>query len=108
MLPYRTRLRLPFACCLLIFAPALAFAETPLHERIDQAIAAAQPDFAHHAAGPASDAEFLRRIYLDLIGTIPTVAEARAFLKDPAPGKRQTLIDRLLASPEHARHLATV
>ncbi|HZV06022.1 MAG TPA: DUF1549 domain-containing protein [Gemmataceae bacterium] len=108
MLPYRTRLGSPLAFCLFTFAPAFAFAEAPLHERIDQAIAAAQPDFAHHAAGPASDAEFLRRIYLDLIGTIPTAAESRAFLRDSSPVKRQTLIDRLLASPEHARHLATV
>ncbi len=60
------------------------------------------------AAAPASDAEFLRRIYLDLIGTIPAATEARAFLNDRSPGKRPALIDHLLASPEHARHLATV
>jgi hypothetical protein len=105
---YRTHFRLLFTFCLLTFAPWSAFAEAPLHERIDQAIAAAVPDFVHHAAGPASDAEFLRRVYLDLTGTIPTAAEARAFLKDSSPGKRQTLIDRLLASPEYTRHLATV
>jgi hypothetical protein len=88
--------------------PALLFAETPLHQRIDQAIAAAQPDFARRAAGPTSDAEFLRRVYLDLIGAIPTAVQAREFLKDTSPNKRQTLIDRLLASPEHARHFAAV
>ncbi len=58
--------------------------------------------------GPASDAEFLRRIYLDLLGTIPTPTEARAFLADQMPNKRTRLIDRLLASPEHARYLANV
>src|SRR5690349_11081005 len=79
-----------------------------LHQRIDQAVAAALPDFAQRAAGPSSDAEFLRRVTLDLTGTIPTAAEARAFLKDSSPEKRTTLIDRLLASPEHARHLARV
>ncbi len=111
MLAYRTLLRFRFAPCLLTvltLAPATGFAAAPLHERIDQAIAAAQPDFARRAAGPASDAEFLRRIYLDLAGTIPTTAQTRDFLKDPSPGKRQTLIDRLLASPEHTRHFATV
>ncbi len=108
MLPSGVRLRLSFALGLFLFAPAFACAEAPLHERIDKAIAAAQPDFARRAAGLASDAEFLRRIYLDLTGTIPTADQARAFLKDPSRGKRQTLIDRLLASAEHARHLATV
>ena len=36
----------------------------------------------------ASDADFLRRVYLDLNGTIPDAATARAFLDDPAPDKR--------------------
>jgi hypothetical protein len=93
---------------LLALSPLRVFAEAPLHQRIDRAIAAAQPDFAARAAGPSFDAEFLRRSYLDLTGIIPTAAEAREFLKDAAPGKRQALIDRLLASPEHARHLATM
>lgn len=83
-------------------------AEEPLHQRIDQAIRAAMPDFDQQAAPIASDAEFLRRIYLDLVGTIPTSAEARAFLDDSAADKRAKLIDKLLASPEHARHLQQV
>jgi hypothetical protein len=99
-------------CTLLLAAGLLATpaaaGEPPLHQRIDQAIAAGNPDFARQAAGPASDAEFLRRVYLDLTGTIPTAAGARAFLKDTTADKRAALIDRLLASPEHARHLATV
>jgi len=77
-----------------------------LRQQIDKAVAAAlsgQP-----VAGPASDAEFLRRCYLDLIGTIPTAAEARAFLDDRSPDKRTRLIDRLLGSPEHARFMANV
>lgn len=81
-----------------------ASAEAPLHERIDQLIAASKPP----AAPLASDAEFLRRVYLDLAGMIPPAAEARAFLRDPAADKRARLIDRLLASPEHARHLQYV
>jgi hypothetical protein len=104
LLPTRA---LPFALLLTAGLPAALRAE-PLHERIDQAVAASLPDFARRASGPSSDAEFLRRIYLDLAGTIPTAAEARAFLKDPSPAKRTALIDRLLASPEHARHLARV
>src|SRR5688572_5120698 len=53
----------------------------------------------------ASDAEFLRRISLDLSGSIPTPAAARAFLADPDPAKRAKLIDRLLASPDYARRM---
>jgi hypothetical protein len=79
-----------------------------LHERIDQLIAAGSPDFDNQAAPLASDEGFLRRIYLDLIGTIPTPDAARTFLKESSTDKRSKLIDALLASPEHARHMATV
>src|SRR5438105_9939624 len=103
-LPKRSGITLVLLCA---FASA-ARAQTPLHQRIDQGIAAGKPDFETQAAPLASDADFLRRLYLDLTGTIPTAAEARAFLMDRSPTKRQRLIDRLLASPEYARHLATV
>lgn len=106
MLVSRTHSRLSWALGLFAFAPALGFADTPLHQRIDRAIA--QPDFAQRAAAPASDAEFLRRISLDLTGVIPTATETRTFLNDRSTDKRTKLIDRLLASPEHARRLATV
>jgi hypothetical protein len=52
----------------------------------------------------ATDGEFLRRVTLDLDGRIPTLAEARAFLADPAPDKRARTVDRLLASHEFAEH----
>jgi hypothetical protein len=84
-----------------------AHAQPSLHERIDQLIAG-KADFQKQAAAPASDAEFLRRAYLDLTGTIPSSTEARAFLKDASGAKRSQLIERLLTSPEHARYLATV
>lgn len=53
-------------------------------------------------APPADDAEYLRRVTMDLQGTIPTYEETVAFLQDPAPDKRAVLVDRLLASPRHA------
>jgi hypothetical protein len=108
MLAYRGVVHRSLAFCLFVLTPACVLAEPPLHHRIDHAIAATQSNFAQRAAGLSSDAEFLRRIYLDLTGTIPTATEARAFLKDASPGKRQALVDRLLASAEHARHFATV
>ncbi len=49
-----------------------------------------------------ADHEFLRRVYLDLCGTIPTPEQARAFLADRGPDKRDRLIDRLLDRPEFA------
>lgn len=97
----------PRAALLLLLLPALAAAEPPLHERIDRVVISSYPDFAKVSAGTSSDAEFLRRVTLDLTGTVPTSAAARDFLNDPSPSKRTALVDRLLTSPEHARHLAT-
>jgi WD40 repeat protein len=51
---------------------------------------------------PCSDAEFLRRASLDTIGVLPTADEARAFLADTDPKKREKLIERLLAHPAWA------
>jgi len=73
-----------------------------LHERIDQLIEIA-------AVGPLAplcgDADFVRRVYLDLIGVIPTADKARAFVADKNADKRQRLIDELLASPDFVRHI---
>jgi hypothetical protein len=50
-----------------------------------------------------SDAVFVRRAYLDVIGTLPTAEEVKAFLDDPdAANKRHVLIDRLLERSEYA------
>lgn len=54
----------------------------------------------------ADDSEFLRRAALDLTGMIPREAEVRAFLQNDHPDKRAQAIDRLLAAPTHATHLA--
>jgi hypothetical protein len=48
------------------------------------------------------DAQFLRRVTLDVTGALPTTAESRAFLNDPSPNKRERAIDRLLDSPGFA------
>jgi hypothetical protein len=47
-----------------------------------------------------TDYEFVRRAYLDCIGRMPTIAEARAFLADKDPKKREKLIDALVEMPE--------
>ena len=75
----------------------------PLHQRIDGLIEKGNVTAPVALAG---DAEFLRRAWLDFTGTIPTAAEARAFLADSGPDKRTKVIDRLLASDEFVEHMA--
>ena len=54
----------------------------------------------------SSDAVFVRRVFLDLLGTLPTPAETRAFLTDKEPNKRALLVDRLLEREEFAAYWA--
>jgi hypothetical protein len=55
-------------------------------------------------APESDDAEFMRRVYLDLIGRIPSAGEARQFLSDPSPDKRRRLVDMLLDHPRYTLH----
>src|SRR5439155_1639657 len=75
-----------------------------LADQIDRLVAARWADRGIQPAPPAGDAEFLRRVYLDLTGRIPPVAEVRRFLADPSPDKRPRLVERLLKSPLYAIH----
>ena len=86
-----------------LLSPAVAGAGDSLHRRIDEFINAKS---GGPVAAPASDADFLRRVYLDFAGRIPTIAEARAFLADKSKGKRTKLIDKLQASKEYPRRMA--
>ncbi|MBS0203925.1 MAG: DUF1549 domain-containing protein [Planctomycetes bacterium] len=54
----------------------------------------------------SDDSEFLRRVYLDTIGLLPTVDEARSFLADTDPEKRSQLIEQLLSRPEFVDYWA--
>jgi Protein of unknown function (DUF1549)/Protein of unknown function (DUF1553) len=86
-----------------------AFADGPaLRDVIDAEVAAVWKQEKVEPAPPADDAAFLRRIYLDLCGVIPTYEEAKAFLDDTAPDKRAKLIDKLMDDPRYARHQADV
>lgn len=68
---------------------------------IDELVLAEWQRMGVRPAGLCSDGEFLRRAHLDLIGTLPTAEEARAFLADNDRDKRTKLIDRLLERPEY-------
>ncbi len=97
-------------CLTLIFLMGVSLlrAETTtlsLSQRIDKAIVSAH-------VGPVSkrstDAEFVRRIYLDLIGRGPTRAECEKFFADQDSGKRAVLIDRLLECEEFDEYFSRV
>lgn len=77
----------------------------PLHPRIDGLIAAGFENHARVVAPLADDAEFVRRIYLDLAGTIPTAAAVREFLDDTSRDKRARLIDQLMDGPGFTRRM---
>ncbi len=83
-------------------AAATCAAEPPLHQEIDRLIAARA---GGSLAELCSDAEFLRRVTLDLAGTIPSSDEARRFLADEDANKRARLVDQLLAGPAYARRM---
>ncbi len=57
-------------------------------------------------AAPCDDPTYIRRLFLDVVGVTPTATEVRRFLADPAPDKRATLVDELLARPDFAAHWA--
>jgi hypothetical protein len=79
---------------------------SPLTARVDQLLAQKLRAEKVPASPRADDAEFLRRVTLDLTGVIPTADKAAAFLASKDPNKRARLIDELLASPRFGRHLA--
>jgi hypothetical protein len=85
-----------------------AFAEQPLRTVIDAELKAARAREKVTPAPRAGDAAFLRRVYLDLVGTAPTYEETVAFLADTDPKKREKLIDKLLADPRFAAAQANV
>lgn len=100
--------RLSLLSALLLGVPVLAQSAEPLVATIDRLITAQAAREKQPLSVPASDAEFLRRVYLDFTGRIPTITEARTFLNDTTPDKRNRLIDTLLRGPEFGPHMANV
>jgi hypothetical protein len=97
------------ACVLLFTASKTAQAGSPeLAKKIDHHIAKGLQAAKVAPAAPADDAAFLRRIYLDLAGRIPSLSEARQFLADKKADRRQRLIDELLSRPVYASHFTNV
>jgi len=94
--------------CFIGMAGTGSAAEMPkssLHERIDQLL---EQGFVGPIALRCSDADFVRRIWLDVAGMVPPAEEVRAFLADDSSEKREKLIERLLDSPQFIRHMTLV
>ncbi len=100
------------ALCLLAAGnlPAATPYETPgavtPESKIDELVFARWQQLNLEPAQLCSDPVFLRRVYLDVTGTLPTAAEAQKFILDRNPAKRRALIDQLLARDEYADYLA--
>lgn len=80
--------------------------KVPPQSRIDTFVFAKQAESGFPPSELCSDAVFIRRAYLDVIGTLPTAGEVRLFLASRSPEKRAELIDELLRRPEFADYLA--
>jgi hypothetical protein len=76
------------------------------HGKIDELVFGRWKRLGIQPANPCSGEVFVRRAYLDVIGTLPTADEAAQFLLDQTPDKRAALIDRLLARDEFADYWA--
>ncbi len=84
-----------------IARPAGSLTDSTLNshvQRIDELVQAGLKEQDMQANSPADDAVFLRRIYLEIVGRIPNLEEARSFFQSSAPRKRRQLIERLLNS----------
>ena len=83
-----------------------AFAQAPRANFIDDLVLEKLVALNMPPSAKSDDSEFLRRAFLDTIGLLPTVDEAKAFLSDTDPDKRSKLIEQLLARPEFVDYWA--
>ncbi|HEX4231539.1 MAG TPA: DUF1549 domain-containing protein [Bryobacteraceae bacterium] len=97
-----SRLRIPYPYHL----QEAVFKNAPRRNYIDDAILKHLEALHIPPSPPASDAEFIRRAYLDAAGILPTPAEVQAFIKDASPDKRNRLIDALMKRPEFVDYWA--
>lgn len=84
----------------LVEVPGFAAAEVPADNVIDEAVFTKLNRMRIRPSETCTDAEFVRRVYLDALGVLPAPDEVRAFLADNATDKRAKLVDSLLDRPE--------
>jgi hypothetical protein len=103
------RITLASTMTLLIAVAGLSASEpAAVAKRLDQAIDAKLKEATLTPAKLADDGEFMRRVYLDITGRVPTAKQAADFLASAAPDKRAKLIDELLASPQYGEQFGRV
>ena len=78
----------------------------PVKNIIDAGIFKKMSQDGVDAAPLTTDNEFVRRVYLDLTGRIPTWEQAESFLAEPSSRKREELVDRLLDSPAYVDQMS--
>ncbi len=78
----------------------------PVKNFIDEAVFAKLKLLGIPPSPVCDDSTFLRRVYIDITGTLPTEEQVRQFLADKDPNKRNRLIDQLLDTPEYADYFA--
>ncbi len=82
--------------------PGFTWSDPPAANYVDQAVFAKLHQMQILPSDLCTDEEFIRRVYLDVIGILPSLDEVRAFIADQSPNKRAALIDHLLDRPEFA------
>jgi hypothetical protein len=85
----------------LVEVPGFRAVEVPQDNVIDRAVFAKLNRMRISPSEPCTDAEFIRRAYLDAIGVLPTPEEVEAFVADPSPDRRARVVDLLLGRPEY-------
>ena len=81
--------------------PESAYAAFPPKNFVDELILTKWRKLHIAPSAETGDAEYLRRVFLDALGTLPTPQEVREFVADAAPDKRDSLVDRILQREEH-------
>ena len=88
--------------------PGFEWSQPASKNYIDELVNAKLKQLQYLPAPTCSDAVFLRRVSMDVIGVLPTIQETNAFLSDSDPDKRAKLIDRLLERDEYPKFWAQV
>ncbi len=97
---------LPCSMALVVGTPPAGGSEDPRAGTIDQHIERVWKENGLKPSAPATDGEWCRRVYLDVLGRIPTVDELKAFLADRSSDKQVRLVHRLLDAEEYTEEYA--